>query len=270
MIKKIIKAPLSIARRLTLATRVFINPSHGKYIKPAWLSGRETFNLDEKTLAFVFRNLYEFSITGSEREWKQLLFYNEMITKAKDIPGDLAEFGVSGGVSLMSFVRLLNIYDRGLDHKEKKNVYGFDSFEGLPDLHEMDESESVKNTDMKEGGFEDQIGFKHLQNFAKHHEHVHLVKGWFCDSLPKIIEKNPAITFSLVHIDCDLYESTNDVLQHVWNHITPGGIIVFDELYHKDFPGETRAFREFFDNKKGEFTLEKSAIKPDKKYLIKH
>ena len=267
-------SPLRILRSLLVRTKlalsVFISPQRGGYTRPAWLTGRETFDLSSDTLAGVFRNLYEFEITGTEREWKQVLFYNEMIEKAHKVPGDVAEFGVAGGVSLMAFTRLLNIYDRGLDHKERKNIYGFDSFDGLPDLHDHDVSDAVANEEMKRGGFKDTVGYTHLLNFANHFEHVHLVKGWFSDSLPVFVEDNPSVMFSLVHIDCDLYESTKDVLENVWARVAPGGIVVFDELFHKDFPGETRAFNEFFDDKKGQFSLEKSAIKPDKKYIVKH
>lgn len=259
----------SLLKRANLACQVFFDPHRGGYTKPVWLTGRETFNLSSDTLAGVFRNLYEFEITGTDREWKQVLFYNEIVEKAHDIPGDIAEFGVAGGVSLMAFTRLLHLYDRGLDHKERKNIYGFDSFEGLPVLHDHDVSDAVTNKEMKRGGFEDPLGYKHLLTFANHFDNVHLVEGWFSDSLPEFIRNNPSVMFSLVHIDCDLYESTKDVLEHVWERVAPGGIIVFDELFHKDFPGETRAFNEFFNDKQGQFRLKKSSMKPDKKYIIK-
>lgn len=260
----------SLISRTKLALNVFFNPYRGGYIKPEWLKGRETFDLSNDSLAGVFRNLYEFEITGTDREWKQVLFYNEMIKKSYNVPGDIAEFGVSGGVSLLGFTRLLSIYDRGLDHKERKNIYGFDSFDGLPSLHNNDMSQLVCNTEMKQGGFKDPVGYKHLLKFVNHFDNVNLVKGWFSDSLPQFVQDNPSVMFSLVHIDCDLYESTKDVLENVWERVTPGGIIVFDELFHKDFPGETKAFNEFFNDKKELFTLEKSTIKPDKKYLVKH
>ena len=259
----------SIFYRVKLASTVLINPYQGGYRKPEWLSGRETFDLATNTLTGTFRNLYEFEMTGSEREWKQLLFYSEMINKIKDKPGDIAEFGVSGGVSLMAFTRLLNIYEIGFDHKEKKSIYGFDSFSGLPDLNELDTSKFSKNSEMRVGGFEDKVGYKYLLKFINIFDNVHLVKGFFSDSLPVFIKENPSIAFSLVHIDCDLYDSTIDALTNVWDRVVPGGIIVFDELFHKDFPGETEAFKEFFHDKAGTFELHRSYVKPDKKYILK-
>lgn len=266
----VFKISKSLFTRLGLGLKVMLDPTHGGYAKPDWLTGRETFDLPVDTLSGVFRNLYEFELTGTDREWKQILFYNEMIQKSGLVPGDVAEFGVSGGVSLMAFCRLLKIYERGLDNKEKKHIFGFDSFDGLPDLHDYDLSEKVSNQDMHSGGFKDSIGYTYLLKFVEKQDNVSLKKGWFDNSLPEFIKENPSTMFSLVHIDCDLYKSTMVVLQNVWELVSPGGIIVFDELFHKDFPGETKAFSEFFKNKSGSFTLRKSLIKPDKKYIVKH
>ena len=215
----------------------------------------------------AFRNLRSFQIEGSEREWKQLLFYNEMLEKIENVPGNVAEFGVAGGISLISFIRILRVRERGLDSKEIRKVYGFDSFEGLPKLGREDRSKVSSNADMKEGGFHDPMAYENLFEFAKKDGETFVVRGWFSETLPTFLRNNPHEAFALVHMDCDLYESTKFVLEKIWGNVVPGGIIVFDELYHKDFPGETAAFNEVMKGKK--FKLMKSKIKPDKKYVIK-
>src|SRR5204863_1954328 len=84
------------------------------------------------------RRLQAFEHDATEREWQQLMFYNEMIAKIRDVPGDVAEFGVAGGVSFVAFARCLRVMERGLDKKERRRLYGFDSFEGLPPLSDQD------------------------------------------------------------------------------------------------------------------------------------
>lgn len=259
----------SFVTRFKLALKAFFQPYKAGYALPLWVDGRETFDLDSNTITGQFRNLFEYEMTSADREWKQLMFYYEMASLAKKVPGNYAEFGVSGGVSLIAFARILKVLERGLDWKEQREIYGFDSFEGLPKLHDHDDPKQNDNEHMLEGGFCDPEGYKHLLKFVETADNVTLVKGWFCDTLPKFLKENPAITFSLVYIDCDLYESTKDVLENIWGHVSPGGIVLFDELYHKDFPGETLAFKEFFKDKSSEFDLFKSEIKPDKKYIIK-
>ncbi len=50
-----------------------------------------------------------------------------------------------------------------------------------------------------------------------------------------------------LHIDCDIYDSTRVVFEHLENRLVPGSVIVFDEYFN--YPGwqqhEFRAFQEF-------------------------
>lgn len=60
-------------------------------------------------------------------------------------------------------------------------------------------------------------------------EHVDLVEGYFEDTLPefaKALTEPPA----LIHVDCDLYSSTQTILSNLMPQA--GQIILFDELIH--------------------------------------
>lgn len=49
---------------------------------------------------------------------------------------------------------------------------------------------------------------------------VHMVKGWFADTLPrKEIGK-----IALLHLDCDLYESVKFCLEKLYDDIIEGGV----------------------------------------------
>lgn len=91
---------------------------------------------------------------------------------------------------------------------------------------------------------------------------VTFYKGWFIDTIP--VYKKCAESIALLHIDCDLYSSTIDVLYNLNDYIVPGTIIVFDEWYynHRDIPEnrlhEQKAFLEWakeFDIKYEEYPL---------------
>ena len=74
--------------------------------------------------------LERFESFGSLREWQQIMLYGEIFTKITDIPGDIAEFGVSTGTSFKAFLRLTDILNKSLYSPiSKKSVYGFDTFE---------------------------------------------------------------------------------------------------------------------------------------------
>ncbi len=213
--------------------------------------------------------LSEFEHQATEREWQQLMFYMEMASKLATVPGDFAEFGVAGGVSFLAFARCIRVMERGFDKKERRKLFGFDSFEGLPELSDLDKSAHVTDREMRQGGFATPKWFQPLRDFVADDPSCELVQGWFDKSVPVFLADRPHLSFAMVHIDCDLYESTKTVLEQTWERVVPGGIVLFDELFHKDYPGEARAYRDFFQDRSSEFTMHRSAVKPDKKYLVK-
>lgn len=121
-------------------------------------------------------------------------------------PGDFAQFGVYKG-RLANY--LLN-YVRG-----DRKLHLFDSFEGLP-------SDWVGA--WKAGTFA--LSDKEIPTF--NHKSVKIHKGWFSDTVPQFCAaQNSALSF--IHVDCDLYSSTRDVLYGVNKLIVPSTVLLFDE-----------------------------------------
>jgi hypothetical protein len=114
--------------------------------------------------------------------------------------------------------------------KIKNNIYGFDSFEGLPE-------------DWRDG-FDK--GFFKMDEMPKVRNNVVLYKGWFRDTLPKFLKEHKE-DFAFIHFDCDLYLSTRDILDLAGDRIMENTICVFDEYFN--YPGwrsgEHKAFQEF-------------------------
>ena len=67
-------------------------------------------------------------------------------------------------------------------------------------------------------------------------------------------------------MDLDLYKPTKFVLQHILNRMSKGSIIVFDELNHPDYPGETIALLEELNI--NNFKLERLQISAGISYMI--
>lgn len=114
-------------------------------------------------------------------------------------------------------------------------VYGFDSFEGLP--------EDWGRPDMKfdEGAFS--LGGR-LPSVPGN---VRLVAGWFDRTLPRFAAEHSGDTIAFLHVDCDLYSSTKCVFDSLGPLLQRGSVIVFDELlnYPTFERHEVRAFYEF-------------------------
>lgn len=155
----------------------------------------------------------------NRREMWEYVLLNEV-----ELDGLFLEFGVYGGSSINYFSTL----------KPGHIIYGFDSFEGLP--------EDWTKTSPK--GALDRKG-----EMPEVNSNVWLIKGWFEDTLPCFLGKHPEVC-SFIHIDCDIYSSTKTVLEALRDRIVPGTVIQFDEFYN--YPEwrehEYKAFQEFIVN----------------------
>ena len=141
------------------------------------------------------------------------------------------EFGVYSGNSLRRMTAV-----RG-----RANVFGFDSFDGLPEVWAGREAEGYHAGTFRVSDG----GLPKVSNAT-------LVVGWFNETLPNFAfdAYGPA---TLVHIDCDIYSSTKTVFEYVGSQLTTGSVIVFDELH--SYPGweqhEAKAFSEFIEDGNG-------------------
>lgn len=120
-------------------------------------------------------------------------------------------------------------------------VYGFDSFEGLPEKWR--------------DGY-DKGAFALNGNLPQVNNNIKLIKGWFNETVLDFIQiQNKKVSF--IHIDADLYSSTKYILDVLKNYIDEDCIIVFDELVnYPGFDGDTgelKAFYEFITENKVDY-----------------
>jgi hypothetical protein len=75
--------------------------------------------------------------------------------------------------------------------------------------------------------------------------------GFFQDTIPRTVPAKYK-SAAIVHIDCDLYESTKMVLEGLAPILQEGTVLLFDEWFsYKGNPakGEARAFFEFLETR---------------------
>lgn len=133
------------------------------------------------------------------------------------------EFGVFSGRSINLIAEIVG---------PEVTVWGFDSFEGLPEAW---------RSEFQQGHFA-------RADLPEVRDNVRLVKGWFNETLPGFRRDvvGQGLT-NFIHMDCDLYSSTRTVFEELEPHITPDAIVVFDEFFN--YPGweqhEIKALEEF-------------------------
>ena len=156
------------------------------------------------------------------------------------LPGDVIECGVYRGASLQRLACTLK------DQAPHKTLFGLDSFQGFPE-------NNVDAVDV--GPLRSLAGIKgkfrfcadtpdRLQRiFQAFDVRAELVPGYFADTLPLFAGHQ----FCFIHLDVDLYASYKECLAALYDRLTPGGVIVFDEWNHDAWPGSTLAIKEFCD-----------------------
>jgi hypothetical protein len=146
-----------------------------------------------------------------------------LAAKNVTIDGLILEFGVYSGTTINHMASLF----------PQKMIYGFDSFKGLPEAWRPGFPKGVFST----------------PTLPQVPDNVDLIVGWFDRTLPSFLDDHPSQEISLLHVDCDIYSSTQIILAQLKSRIAPGTIIVFDEYYN--YPGwemhEFLAFQEYIE-----------------------
>lgn len=139
-----------------------------------------------------------------------------------DVPGDFIETGIWRGGACILMRAILKAYDI-----RDRSVWCADSFHGLPkpdpqnfpqdagDRHHEFEAlavtlEQVQANFMKYGLLDDQVKF---------------LQGWFKDTLPSA----PIKSLAILRLDGDIYQSTIESLQFLFDKLSVGGYVIIDD-----------------------------------------
>ena len=169
-----------------------------------WLGEHEK-SLPVETPDF-WRDSWEYALQNRQNSTHLFTTVVETLNFALDactVEGLCLEFGTRFGTSA-----------RMIQRKSNDPLFVFDSFEGLPLAWH-----SVPKGAYSTGGRVPNLG-----------PTVHPIVGWYAESLPPFLSQH-CESIRFVHIDCDLYESTHDVLSHIHSRLVVGSILVFDEYW---------------------------------------
>jgi len=178
----------------------------------------------------------------------RFLVLYEIFKKVINVKGSIVECGVNQGYGLMSWAKFSAIIE---PTNLTRHIYGFDSFEGFPEVSVRDKSrfsEHLKSGDLAADSYEELNGLAEIYDSTRFLGHVSkttLIKGDAVKSIPQFIDENPHLMVSLLYLDFDLYEPTKVALESFIPRMTPGSVVAFDELDNPLWPGETQAMVEF-------------------------
>lgn len=229
---------------------------------------------------FNILNIYNFQKPG-----KFDLYFNYVRENIDERSGDLCEFGVFRGSTILATALLLK--ELGSD----KKVYGYDSFSGFPSFNgRFDRIEAFES--MHEANLISDDHLKHVErnmkllefrnrarttlanvsssgdfsNVAKDElerkidflglDNIELVEGPFSETLADPCEFEIFGAF----FDCDLYQSYVDAFRFVWPNLKVGGFCFLDEYFSLKFPGARLACHHYLADK--EYSLVRAPLDP--------
>ena len=168
-----------------------------------------------------------------------------------NIGGCFIECGVARGGCSALMALVVN------ENESNRNVWLFDSFEGLPEPTVEDEYKEpliYKPKDKHDSlvsqgyclGMYDEVEQFLFSKLGLSKNNVFMVKGWFQDTLPA--HKDRIGEISVLRIDADWYESTKCCLESLYNNVIAGGYIIIDD--YRSVGGCKKATDEFLKNKR--------------------
>lgn len=164
--------------------------------------------------------------------------YAETLLKGietRAVAGAIVEFGVFRGDWLL---RLIEACER---NGIRRQVFGFDSFEGLP------APSAERDLDCwTEGDYAASVEEVSQRLSVAHRPNVALVKGWFSDLL-RADTAQAIREVAFARIDCDLYEPAVTCLDYLTGRLSDGAILAFDDWTFNLAKGETCAFAEWVE-----------------------
>ena len=205
----------------------------------------------------------------SEKETAKII---ELASSCLDLEGDYVEMGCYKGDTSLLLAEIIfsgsrrsrpsprgeraNSRAAALRNTQKRQfsainhrLFIYDSFEGLPEKSEADES--VLGENFKEG----ELGVTKRevkQRFLRANLPVPVIKkAWFKDLRPEDLPERIAFAF----LDGDFYESIKDSLKLVMPKMVKNGVLVVHDYSNPALPGVSKAVDEFLAGKSFDFKI---------------
>lgn len=155
------------------------------------------------------------------------------------VEGDIAEFGTAMGLSATLLANAIRMSD-GLYTQQvqcelgrPKNLHLFDSFQGFPDVSQVAIDQDAIHVRSQVWPTGRHCSLSPEQLFEEcvkilPAERIRIYEGWYADTVGTIPDDT---RFAMLHLDCDLYSSTMDVLRPLLQRgmLSEGAYLLFDD-----------------------------------------
>jgi hypothetical protein len=185
-----------------------------------------------------------FYATANASRFSKFISHLEFFKQTSNVRGEIVEFGIFKGNSFFRWIKFRELLEQTFSRK----IIGFDIFGDFPEAN-FDDDKAKRNAFVEETNGGVSISFEEMNDLLNKqglNENVDIIKGDILVTLDDYLDKNPHLKISLLHIDVDLYEPSKHILEKLFDRVTKGGIIIFDD--YGAFAGTNKAVDDFFNN----------------------
>ena len=186
-----------------------------------------------------------FYATADPSRFSKFITHLEFFKQTSTVRGEIVEFGIFKGNSFFRWIKFRDL----LEQTSSRKVIGFDIFGDFPEAN-FDQDKAKRDAFVAETNGGKSISLEEINELLSIQgldKNVEIIKGNILETLDKYLIDNPHLKISLLHIDVDLYEPTKHILEKLFEKVTKGGIIIFDD--YGAFAGTNKAVDDFFKNK---------------------
>jgi ubiquinone/menaquinone biosynthesis C-methylase UbiE len=163
--------------------------------------------------------------------YEHFLFISELVSTTN---GAFVECGFGTGKSFSALSYLAG--------RSGRDIYGFDTFDGFPEPDPNDaSSRNPKKGQWRVRTLEE--AKRQINTLGISKLKFELIKGPVEVTVPVFAKKN--IEIALLHIDLDLYNGYQTVLQNLYPFLASKGVICLDDYGQTKWPGCQKAIDEF-------------------------
>jgi hypothetical protein len=210
-----------------------------------------------------------FHLMMNEERLSKFLVHWEAMKLASNVPGAIVECGVFKGTSFVRFALMRQILGGNFSAK----LIAFDVFsDDFPDTS-FEQDKAQRNHWIETAG-SSSISADQLTATLKHKgiTNFEIVAGDATITVPDYAMQNQGLKICLLNVDIDFVEPTLAVLEHLYDRVSRGGVILLDNYSGegtsgKSYHGDTYAIDKFFSNRDVKIKKFPFAARPA--YLIK-
>ena len=192
-----------------------------------------------------------FHLTLELSRLAKFIAHYEAFKMVSHLPGAIVECGVFKGTSLARFAMLRELLGNAFSAKILAFDVFSDEFPNTAFEEDHAQREHWINTagasSISTGQLDEVFEWMKVGNYE-------LIAGDICETVPKYMSDHPGLKISLLNIDCDFVEPTRIALEHMYDRLVRGGVVLLDNYAGEgtsglSYHGDTRGTDEFFADK---------------------